>query len=118
MDQIIYTPSKESVAMIATFKNLVTSLPKEIQTKKLIKDLKHHWQRQIEKLQEISEKAEKPFIALLPFTQVLEGYMAQSWIDDLAIKDQYPRIYTGWIILQKGKIRIADNLYQRGGEKL
>jgi len=99
---------------IATFEELLSSLPVEQKTEGVIKDLKFYYEDEIRLLNEHSKNAQEPSVGLFPFKKSGSQYVAEFWVNDLAkpVKREYnwhlqntsQWLYAGCILVQDRRV--------------
>lgn len=101
-------------SIIATFEELLNSLPVEQKTEEVIKDLKYWYEREIKILNEYSKSAKEPSIGFFPFNKSGDHYIAEFWVNDLAklkreeynwhLQNTSQWLYAGCILVQDGMV--------------
>lgn len=99
---------------IATFEELLNSLPDEEKTEEFIQKLKACYEIETDLLRKYASGAEKPSIALLPFAKSGSQYIADFWVNDLGLpkgnkynwhlQNTSQWLYAGCILIQDGRV--------------
>lgn len=99
---------------IATFQEMLDSLPADQITEEVKTRLQYFYDIEVKRLKEYAGRAEKPSVTLLPFTRSGSQYIANFWVNDLSLpyKDQYnwhlqntsQWLYAGCILVQDGRV--------------
>jgi len=99
---------------IATFEELLNSLPVGQKTEDVIKDLKYWYEREVKMLNECAKNSLKPSIGLFPFNKSGSQYISEFWVKDLSKSetDEYnwhlqntsQWLYAGCLLVQDGRV--------------
>ena len=99
---------------IATFQELLNSLPDEEKTEEVIQRLKTCYKIETDLLHKYASTAERPAIALLPFSRSGSQYIADFWVNDLGLPKENKYnwhlqntsqwLYAGCILVQNGRV--------------
>ena len=99
---------------IATFQELLNSLPDEERTEDVIQGLKSCYDAEVSLLRKYASRAERPAIALLPFARCGRQYIADFWVNDLGLPKENKYnwhlqntsqwLYAGCILVQCGRV--------------
>ena len=99
---------------IATFQELLDSLPNEAKTEAIIQRLKTFYEIETGLLHKYASGAEKPSMTLLSFTKSGSQYIADFWVNDLGLPKENKYnwhlqntsqwLYAGCILVQDGRV--------------
>jgi len=99
---------------VATFEELLKSLPVEHKTEDVIKNLKYWYEREVNLLNDYAKNAKEPSIGLFPFNKSGSQYISEFWVKDLSKpeKDEYnwhlqntsQWLYAGCILVEDGRV--------------
>lgn len=99
---------------VASFEELLNSLPSDQKTEDVIKDLKYWYEQEVKMLNEYSKNAQEPSVGLFPFNKSGSQYIAEFWVNDMSKpkKEEYnwhlqntsQWLYAGCILLQDGRV--------------
>ena len=99
---------------IATFEELLASLPEEQKTEDMAKRLKFFYEEEVKRLDEYAQNAKDPSIGLTTFCKSGGQYVADFWVKDLSkpVKQEFnwhlqntsQWLYAGCILVQDGLV--------------
>ena len=99
---------------IATFQELLNSLPDEYRTDEIIQRLKTCYEIETGLLHKYASGAKNPSVILLPFIQSGSQYIADFWVNDLGLpkeekfnwhfQNTSQWLYAGCILVQDGRV--------------
>jgi hypothetical protein len=99
---------------VATFQELLDSLPKEAKTKEVLERLMACYEAEVSLLHQYAGRAKRPSMALLPFTKSGRQYIADFWVNDLGLpkegkynwhlQNTSQWLYAGCILIQDGRV--------------
>jgi len=99
---------------VASFEELLNSLPSDQKTQDVIKDLKYWYEREVKILNECAKNAQEPSIGLFLFNKSGDQFISEFWVNDLAKpkKEEYnwhlqntsQWLYAGCILIQDGRV--------------
>jgi len=99
---------------IATFEELLNSLPVGQKKESVIKDLKYWYEKELEILHKFAKNAKKPLIGLLTFTRTGSQFISEFWVNDLSkpkkqeynwhLQNTSQWLYAGCILVENGRV--------------
>ena len=100
--------------MIATFQELLGSLPEQEKTEEVIGKLKYFYDVEVDMLNRIAGLAKEPSVTLLPFSRCGGQYIADFNVKDITkpVEDKFnwhlqntsQWLYAGCILVQDGRV--------------
>jgi len=99
---------------IASFEELLNSLPEDQKMGDTIERLKFFYEDEVKRLNDYAKNTKEPSIGLLPFSKSGSQFIAEFWVNDLSrpVRREYnwhlqntsQWLYAGCILVQDGNV--------------